>query len=204
MTLPNQLTVLRIVLTPLALYFLLQTGDSARYLATGVFIIASLTDWYDGHFARKFGYVSKWGKFLDPFADKFLISTMLFGFVVLKYIKFGWVIVIVLRDVLITVLRGYMIAYGKPMSASHIAKWKTFCQVFLVYILLLYMNIEVIFGIDSGAESGSYLDTLKVFIDNYLIFIGIFTVATGLHYLVQHRRPLRELFLRFYKMVVPS
>ena len=204
MTLPNQLTVLRIVLTPLALYFLLKQGNTARYLATGVFIIASLTDWYDGHFARKFGYVSKWGKFLDPFADKFLISTMLFGFVILKYIKFGWVIVIVLRDVFITALRGYMIAYGKPMSASLIAKWKTFCQVFLVYILLLYMNIEVLFGIDPGTKSETYLSTLKVFIDNYLIFIGVFTVATGLHYLIQHRRPLRELFLRFYKLVMPS
>ncbi len=195
MTLPNQLTVLRIILTPVALYFLLKQDPQAKYIAAGVFIIASLTDWYDGHFARKYGYVSKWGKFLDPFADKILISTMLIGFVMLKYLKFGWVIAIVCRDLIITVLRGYMIAFGKPISANLVAKWKTFSQVILVYLMFIYLILEIRYGAD--------LASMKVFIDNYLEFVALFTIATGLVYLYEHRSPLTDLIRRFYKMVVP-
>ncbi len=203
MTLPNQLTVLRIILTPVALYFLLKQGTQAKYIATGVFIIASLTDWYDGHFARKYGYVSKWGKFLDPFADKILISTMLIGFVMLKYFKFSWIIAIVCRDLIITVLRGYMIAFGKPISANLVAKWKTFSQVILVYLMFIYLILEIHYSADLGVASFSYLASMKVFIDNYLEFVALFTIATGLVYLYEHRSPLTDLIRRFYKMVVP-
>lgn len=201
MTLPNQLTVLRIILTPIAVFFLLMPGVFANIqLATGVFIIASLTDWYDGHFARKYGYVTKWGKFFDPLADKMLISAMLFGFVILEYIQFGWVIIIVLRDIIITALRGYMMVYDKPLSTNLLAKWKTFSQVVLVYALLVYINIEQFTAIGT---SGIQLTKFKTFINIYVPIVAFFTVATGIIYIIQNRRPLKEMVWRIYRFVLP-
>ena len=203
MTFPNQLTILRIVLTPIALFLLLSEGTYAIQIATAVFVIASFTDWYDGHIARKYGYTSNWGKFLDPLADKLLILTMLFGFAVLKYIKFLWVIIILLRDIIITFLRSYMIAYGKPMTASRIAKWKTFSQVGLIYALLIFLNIEYWHGADASFGSLLSLSAFKTVIDTYVIFVVLFTVVTGILYLYKNRTPILELLWRAYRFVIP-
>ena len=203
MSLPNQLTILRIVLTPVALVLLLMQGVAAKQFATGVFILASLSDLYDGHFARKYGYVTKWGKFFDPLADKLLISTMLFGFAVLKYIKFGWVIIIVLRDIIITALRGYMMVYGKPVSPNLLAKWKTVTQAGLVFALFAYINIEHIIGSNMEPDAGIFLAKFKFFIDKYLLFVVFFTVVTGLIYVIDNRIPIKRLLWRVYRIVVP-
>src|SRR5512140_1603472 len=91
LNLPNQLTLLRIVLTPVFVMFLL--SDSSLYLQLSliVFVIAALTDWYDGWIARKMGYVSRWGKFLDPLADKVLSSAALLAFVALGLVS-AWMV----------------------------------------------------------------------------------------------------------------
>jgi CDP-diacylglycerol--glycerol-3-phosphate 3-phosphatidyltransferase len=203
MTFPNQLTLLRIVLTPIAAFFLLTKGMYALQIATVIFIIASLTDWYDGHIARKYGYVSTWGKFLDPLADKILISTMLFGFVILKYIKFFWVIIIVLRDLFITALRGYMIARGKSLTASRLAQWKTFCQVGLIYALLIFLNIEYFLGTNASISSFISLPALKFVIDIYVIFVALFTFITGIIYLFKNRTSIYEIYSRLCQYVIP-
>ena len=75
MTLPNQLTILRIVLSPVFLFLFLSHDPLMKQISVCVFIIASLSDWYDGWLARKFNYISEWGKFMDPLADKILVST---------------------------------------------------------------------------------------------------------------------------------
>lgn len=203
MTFPNQLTVLRIILTPVALALLMMNGVISTQLATGVFIIASLTDLYDGHFARKYGYVTKKGKFLDPVADKILISTMLIGFAVLKYIKFGLVMIIVLRDIFITALRGYMIYYGEPVTTNLLAKWKTFTQVGLVYTVFVYINIEYLSNSGSPQVPEVFMPKFKLIIDNSLLFVTAFTVFTGLIYLYENKRPIRDLAIRMYYKVYP-
>ena len=72
-----------------------------------VYVVAALTDWYDGWVARKYGYVSRWGKFLDPLADKILAAAALFSFVALNLVD-GWMVwIVVVRDFLITGLRSY-------------------------------------------------------------------------------------------------
>jgi len=202
MTLPNQLTVLRMVLTPVAVFLLLSQDVTAKRIGTLVFIIASLTDWYDGHFARKYGYVTNWGKFLDPLADKILISSMLLSFVLLKYIKATWVIIIVIRDVIITALRGYMMMHGKPIAANIIAKWKTFSQVGLVYFILIYINIQESFT-DSRKLVFAGISDFTNIIDIVAQFVAYFTVLTGILYLIDNRKPLLELFGRFYRWVIP-
>src|SRR5690606_21497049 len=101
MVLPNQLTILRIILTPV--FFILFILDNSIYkqLSLLVFIIAALTDWYDGWLARKFNYITSWGKFWDPLADKILTSSAFVGFVLIGIIDLWMVIIILLRDFLI-------------------------------------------------------------------------------------------------------
>ena len=86
MILPNQLTVLRIILTPVFVYLFLMDDPVLKQISLGVFIIAAITDWYDGWLARKFNYITAWGKFLDPLADKILTSAAFFSFVFMEQI----------------------------------------------------------------------------------------------------------------------
>ncbi len=86
MVLPNQLTILRIILTPFFLILFLSGNPLLKQISLGVFIIAALTDWYDGWLARKFNYITSWGRFWDPLADKILTSTAFLGFAFLTYI----------------------------------------------------------------------------------------------------------------------
>lgn len=203
MTLPNQLTVLRMVLSPVAVFLLLSPDIVAKRIGTGVFIIASLTDWYDGHFARKYGYVTEWGKFLDPLADKILISSMLLCFVLLNYIRMTWVVIIVMRDLIITALRGYMMMYDKPIAASRLAKWKTFTQVGLVYTVLIFIHLNHFHETNPARFGFANSASFTVIIDNFAQFVALVTVITGLIYLYQNRKPLIELFVKFFKFIIP-
>src|SRR5690606_19217062 len=143
MVLPNQLTILRIILTPV--FFILFILDNSIYkqLSLLVFLIAALTDWYDGWLARKFNYITDWGKFWDPLADKILTSTAFFGFVMVGLLPLWMVIFIIIRDLLITLLRIFAESRGYNFVTSYYAKWKTVLQmVFLYYLLLLYVGLN--------------------------------------------------------------
>ncbi|MFC1556004.1 CDP-diacylglycerol--glycerol-3-phosphate 3-phosphatidyltransferase [candidate division KSB1 bacterium] len=199
MTLPNQLTILRILLSPVAVFLLLAQDPVAVRLGTAVFIIASLTDWYDGHFARKYGYVTDWGKFLDPLADKVLISSILLSFVLLNHLQAIWVMIIVIRDVIVTALRGYMMMNDKVIAANTFAKWKTFSQNILVYLVLIYIN----FSGPLTPDSPSLGFISYRFIDIFAQVVAYYTLLTGLFYLYDNRKPLIELFGLFYRWIIP-
>src|SRR5512135_3705676 len=141
---PNQLTVLRILLTPVFLV-LLFSGDSAlRQWSLLVYIVAALTDWYDGWVARRWGYVTRWGTFLDPLADKIITSAAFISFIYLNLVPAWTVWVIVFRDIVITLVRSYSEYKGKPFDTSKLAKTKTFLQfTVLFYILLLHVGRTV-------------------------------------------------------------
>src|SRR6185503_6314128 len=101
MSLPNSLTILRIFLTPVFVVLLLSDSPFERQLSVVVYVVAALTDWYDGWVARRYGSMSRWGKFLDPLADKILSSAALLAFVALGLIDAWMVWVVVGRDVVI-------------------------------------------------------------------------------------------------------
>ena len=122
MGLPNQLTVLRMILTPLLVYLLSRESLNFRCYALVVFLVASLTDWYDGYVARKWGIVTQWGKFLDPLADKILVLTMFCVFVWLGVVKTWMVVVIAARDIIMTLLRLYGDWKRQPVVTSMSAK----------------------------------------------------------------------------------
>src|SRR4030067_3595138 len=107
MVLPNQLTILRIILTPVFLFFFLSPEPLYKQISLGIYIIAALTDWYDGWLARKFNYITSWGKFWDPLADKILTSAAFIGFAIVDLVPLRMVIIIIGRDGIISLLRDF-------------------------------------------------------------------------------------------------
>jgi CDP-diacylglycerol---glycerol-3-phosphate 3-phosphatidyltransferase len=141
---PNQLTLLRILLTPVFIVLLLSSDLLLRQWSLAIFILAAITDWYDGWLARRWGYVTRWGAFFDPFADKVLISAALIAYSYIGLIAPWMVWIIVIRDAVITVLRSYAEHKGKPVATSKLAKIKTFAQYAIIYyLLILYVGQNV-------------------------------------------------------------
>jgi cardiolipin synthase len=140
--LANFISYSRIILIPLFIY-LLYIKDF--WYALIVFVIASLTDFFDGWVARKFKQESEFGKFIDPIADKFLVIAALAAIIWLDpYFRVydSWMIVVIAgRDVLITVMRWLALKRGKPLRTSRFGKFKTaFQMISIVLILMIYLE----------------------------------------------------------------
>ncbi len=196
MVLPNQLTILRIILTPIFLVLFLTNDPLLKQISLIVFIIAALTDWYDGWLARKFNYITNWGKFWDPLADKILTSAGFLGFVFLKIIPLWMVIIIIIRDFLITGLRAFADYKGHSFPTSQYAKWKTFIQMtFLYYLLIVYVGQNTI-QIYSGNEKIFNLLMNGSFVYISMLAITIITFHSGVTYLYQSRHLIKNLFNR--------
>src|SRR5512135_59693 len=183
LNLPNQMTLLRIVLTPVFVVMLLSSSPLARQASLAVFIIAALTDWYDSWIARKMGYVSRWGKFLDPLADKILSSAALLTYVALGLVDAWMVWIVIGRDFLITGLRSLAEFRGKPIVTSRGAQAKTFGEfVVIYYILILYVGRSVPMVYD---RFGPTIDTLMhpQVLFGMMLLVTLSTVGTGLAYL---------------------
>lgn len=191
---PNQLTLLRILLTPVFLVFLFSDSIVLRQLSLVVFIVALLTDWYDGWVARRWGYVTRWGTFLDPLADKIVTSAALIAFVILDLAPAWTVWLIVIRDIAITLLRSYSEYKGKPFDTSRLAKTKTLLQfVVIYYVLLLYVASSTeYFRIEYGAAIDSLLHSTVVYI--LMVLTAVITVWTGVSYIIANRKTIRELY----------
>src|SRR5712692_8556805 len=133
MSIPNSLTVFRILLTPVFLILLFSDSSFLKQISLVVYIVAAMTDWYDGWVARRYGYVSRWGKFLDPLADKILFAAALFSFVYLKLVDAWMVWIIIGRDIMITSLRSYAEWVNQPIVTSKTAQAKTFGEFIVIY-----------------------------------------------------------------------
>ncbi len=194
LTVPNQLTLLRILLSPVFAYLILSDSSLNRQLSLIVFIIAALTDWYDGWIARKMGHISRWGKFLDPLADKIFSSVALLVFVALGLVDAWMVWIVIVRDFLITGLRSYAEYKDEPIITSKSAQAKTFGQfVVIYYILILYVARSVPF---IYSEWGGTIDTLMhpQVLFGMMLVVTLSTVGTGIAYLFDNRKFLRELY----------
>ena len=183
LNLPNCLTLSRIVLTPVFLLLLFADAWYWKSMAFVVFSIASLTDFYDGKLAREGGQETVIGRFLDPIADKFLVTSALLAFVFDRLVSFWLVMPIVTRDVVITIIRIYGLYRGQQMITSRLAKWKTAVQLFAVIFLLLLIGIQQVtehfFNMGVVVE-GKLIELLA----NGLIgAVLVLTVLSGLHYI---------------------
>lgn len=194
MILPNQLTVLRIVLTPVFFILFLQNNDLLKQISVIVFLIAAITDWYDGWLARKFNYITSWGKFMDPLADKILTSAAFIGFVMIDILPLWMVILIIFRDFLITGLRSIAEYKKQSFYTSRSAKIKTFLQMaFLYYLLILYALKTFPNFISNYSEIYNLLSN-STFIYYTMMFITLFTVVTGVTYIYKNRFMIRVIY----------
>jgi CDP-diacylglycerol--glycerol-3-phosphate 3-phosphatidyltransferase len=137
LSLPNGVTILRIVAIPLILVLLFYMGRGYQLLTALLFFGAAVTDTFDGYLARRRGMVTTLGKFLDPLADKLLIVTALIALIPAREIPVWMVIVIVGREIAITGLRGIAVSQGIIISASALGKYKTVFEAASIFFLIL-------------------------------------------------------------------
>jgi len=205
MTLPNQLTIIRLALTPLFFLFMV-VGDSSynTFIATIIFFIASLTDAYDGFIARKYGTVTRWGTFLDPLADKILISTAFVALMIKGYLSTWMILVVIIRDTIVTLIRAYGLWKNKPIKTEKFAKWKTTLQIILVGFLLLYDNMSTNpFGKTLSSEMQYIIRQSGVF-DAAMLVIVILTVYSGSTYIIGNRKFVKQMALGIYRTILNS
>lgn len=142
MNLPNKLTVLRVIMIPVFLVFLLTdcAGDASKYIAAAVFVLASLTDMLDGRIARKYNLVTNFGKFMDPLADKLLVCSALIAFVEMGYLPAWIVIIIISREFIISGFRLIAADKGVVIAANYWGKFKTTFQMIMTILLILQLD----------------------------------------------------------------
>ncbi|MCF6137178.1 CDP-diacylglycerol--glycerol-3-phosphate 3-phosphatidyltransferase [Pseudalkalibacillus berkeleyi] len=150
MNLPNKITFSRVLMIPVFMVFLLVPFDWGtieafsgeipvhHFIAAIIFIIASCTDWIDGYYARKLNMVTNLGKFLDPLADKLLVTAALIGLVELQLAPAWMVILILSREFAVTGLRLIAAGDGDVIAASQLGKLKTWIQIIAISALLLH------------------------------------------------------------------
>ena len=192
MNLSNRLTLSRIGMTFLIMLFLFIQGPGAKVIALIIFLLACLTDFLDGQIARKRNEISDFGKIMDPVADKILTLGIFLSFVELQLIPAWMVIMIIIREFLITGMRLFAMKKGTVLAAESAGKHKTVSQMVTIFFILLFLVVR---------ESGVYfLFWDKQFQDDFRVGILILmsitvalTVCSGFSYVWQNRRLIRSL-----------
>ena len=176
MNLPNKLTLLRMILIPFFVFFLLTeyAGNYSEYIAVGIFVVASLTDFLDGYIARKYELVTNFGKFMDPLADKLLVSSAMICFVELGRMPAWIVIVIISREFIISGFRLIAVDNRVVIAASWWGKFKTAFQIIMVILMIL--NLEIL----------TLLTTVVMWLALAL------TVISLIDYLVKNKEVMKE------------
>ena len=190
MNLPNLLSLLRIILTPLFIIFLFSEN---RLLALIICAVAAITDAYDGHLARKYNQITPQGKFLDPLADKILVLSAFFSFAFIGIIDFWMVGIITFRDMFITGLRWIISNKGFEFVTSKLSKYKTAFQLIIIILTLIFLTLES-FNMESFIPT---IDLIKQYKIIYMLtlFTAIFTAYTGFIYLYANRFVIKN-FIR--------
>lgn len=143
MNLANKLTVLRIILVPIFLIFIAFNSPVGTLIATIIFIIASITDKLDGYIARSRNQITNFGKFMDPLADKLLVTAALITLVE-RGVIYGWVaMIIIAREFAVSGLRTLAASEGIVIAASNWGKAKTVIQMVAIITGLVYLNYPV-------------------------------------------------------------
>ena len=143
MNLPNKLTFIRLVLAIPFIYFFQESnaeGFVYRMIAFVLFVVASLTDFFDGYLARKYNLVTDFGKLMDPLADKILVISALVLFVELGYIQAWMSIIVIAREFLISGIRMLAAAKGEVIPAGKLGKYKTTSQMIVILIMIVVGN----------------------------------------------------------------
>ena len=187
MNLPNKLTIFRIFLIPVFLIFMSLRTSTGFLLSLIVFVIASFTDQLDGYIARKYNLITDFGKFMDPLADKLLVSSAFILFVDLGLINAIPVIIIIFREFIITGIRLIITSKnGKVISANMYGKIKTVFQI--ISIILILLNLYLI----SCNFSGNFILFLDLFSKVMFYLCVFFTILSGVDYVYKNINHLKE------------
>lgn len=143
MNLPNKLTLLRVLMIPFFVFFLLydKFGYTGRIIALVLFCAASFTDYLDGHIARKYHLVTNFGKFMDPLADKLLVCSALICFVGKGQLAAWIVIIIIAREFIISGFRLVASDNGVVIAANYWGKFKTVSQMIMIILIILDLDV---------------------------------------------------------------
>jgi CDP-diacylglycerol--glycerol-3-phosphate 3-phosphatidyltransferase len=200
---PNILTSSRILLTPVFLYFLFSDFSHSKLIALIVFVVASITDAFDGFYARKHNLITKFGIFFDPLADKLLILSAFYGFMFIPIlnteVKLWMIILISFRDVVVTLLRMIMEYKGMTMVTSKVSKIKTVLQITTITCILTYL---ILFSYNISywqllSEQFVLINDVSFSILYFcMILTTIVTFYTGLHYCYYNYKILGQLLFQ--------
>ena len=175
MNLPNKLTMFRVILIPFFIVFLLvPITPYDKWIALGIFVIASLTDLLDGKIARKYNLITNFGKFMDPLADKLLVCSALICLIELQKIPAYMVIIIIAREFIISGFRLIASDNGIVIAASYWGKFKTNFQMFAVCLLI------------------ADVEALSLFTQIILWIAVILTVVSLIDYIIKNKDVMKE------------
>lgn len=196
MNFPNTLSLIRILLAPVFLYLFLSENNTLVFFSFIVFSVAALTDWYDGWYARKYGFKTRWGQFIDPLADKILTSAAFIGFYLMKLrdpgflgtaelIPFVYLLAVILfRDIVLTAARSIQELRGREFKTSMLSKTKTFIQMAFIFLVIGLYSIASL--LSPSALSASLINYLHSDINYYiLLLITLLTAASGIVYIFE-------------------
>ena len=191
MNLPNKLTVLRVIMVPFFVFFMLTDvgGAANKWIALALFVIASLTDMLDGKIARKYNLVTNFGKFMDPLADKLLVCSAMICLIPSGKLAPAIVIVIIAREFIISGFRLVASDKGTVIAASYWGKFKTVFQ--MVMVILLILDLGGIF--DTLAEIVTWIAGVFDIIGEVLIWVAVaLTIISLIDYVWKNRQVLTQ------------
>ncbi len=192
MNIANRLTVLRIILTFVFMFFLFCHGLWAKALSLAIFIFAALSDFFDGRIAHQRNMVTDFGKLMDPIADKILVLAAFTAFVQMQLIDAWMFVIIVSREILITSLRLFVLNKGKVLSATKAGKHKTVSQMVVIFYILGFIVLKEVmlaFFTWNPAWENFFRNSVYILM---LLTVGL-TLYSGLYYLWENRKVITRL-----------
>jgi len=187
MNIANKLTMLRILLTFVFMFFLLCHGLLAKVASFAIFIFAAISDFLDGWIAQKRNMVTDFGRLMDPIADKILVLAAFVAFVQMQLIEWWMVLIIISREVLITNLRLFALNKGKILSATRVGKHKTLSQMLVISFILGFIvakEVMLVYFTWNPAWEKVFRQGIYVI----MLFTVALTLYSGLSYLWENRK----------------
>ena len=176
--LPNILSFIRILLTPLFILFMIQDEPQYKIFSLVLVFLLSITDFFDGYFARTYNLISNFGKYLDPLADKLFLLTVFTTLHIIysDYITLWMILLIGFRDILITILRNILIKKGFSFNTSNLAKYKTIIQIISIHLILFLIILNEYYIIKINFNVIYYI----------MLVCTMVTIVSGLDYILYY------------------
>jgi len=191
MNLPNKLTILRIALTVVFMFFLFSNGVVCKILALIVFMIAALTDFLDGYIAKKYSLITDFGKFMDPIADKVLILAAFLSFVEMRLVPAWMVIIIIFREFIVTGVRFMALRKNKVIAATLAGKHKTVSQIFVIFLILIFIILrEIGHSLEFWTPGSEYYFEMTIFIAMFITVV--LTLISGASFFIRNKKIIYE------------